>query len=89
MELPRVRIEVTDHLFVERRCGVCKKRWTPDPGSVLASVVVGKKTTGIGIMGVVCHLKTVCRVPIGQIKGLAVYSLWPEDICGPGSGAPP
>ena len=75
VELPRVRIEVTDHLFVERRCGVCKKRWTPDPGAVLAGVVVGKKTTGIGIMGVVCHLKTVCRVPIGQIKGL-LYTLY-------------
>jgi uncharacterized coiled-coil protein SlyX len=75
VELPRVRIEVTDHLFVERRCGVCKRRWTPDPPEVLAGVVVGRKTTGIGIMGVVCHLKTVCRVPIGQIKGL-LYTLY-------------
>jgi cell division protein FtsB len=70
IELPRVRVDVTDHLFVERRCGVCKKRWTPNPTEVLAGVVVGKKTTGIGIMGVVCHLKTVCRVPIGQIRKL-------------------
>ena len=39
IELPQVKVEVTDHLFVERRCGVCKKRWTPDPEVALAGVV--------------------------------------------------
>jgi hypothetical protein len=33
-------------------------------------VVVGRKTIGIGLMSLVGHLKTVCRVPIGQIKKL-------------------
>ena len=77
MELPQVALEVTDHLFVERRCGVCKKRWTADPEVLLAGVVVGKKRVGIGLMSVICHLKTVCRVPIGQIRKLlrALYGL--------------
>jgi hypothetical protein len=70
IELPQVKVEVTDHLFVERRCGVCKKRWTPDPEVVLAGVVVGRKRLGIGLMSVICHLKTVCRVPIDQVQGL-------------------
>lgn len=70
VELPRVSAEVTDHLFFERRCGACGKRWTPDPAVVLAGVVVGKKSIGIGLMSVVAHLKTVCRVPVGQIRKL-------------------
>jgi len=77
VELPRVALEVTDHLFVERRCGVCGKRWTVDPEEVLGGVVVGKKRVGIGAMSVIAHLKTVCRMPIGQIRRLldAFYGL--------------
>jgi hypothetical protein len=77
IELPQVAIEVTDHLFVERRCGVCGKRWSADPEVALAGVVVGRKRVGIGLMSVICHLKTVCRVPIGQIRKLvdALYGL--------------
>jgi transposase len=77
VELPRVAVEVTDHLFVERYCGVCRKRHTPDAGVVLAGVVVGKKSVGINLMSLIGYLKTVCRVPIGQIKKLlsAVWDL--------------
>jgi transposase len=70
IELPKVTVEVSEHFFVERYCGVCRKRYTPDPAAVLADVVVGKKTVGIGLMSVLAHLKTVCRVPIGQIRKL-------------------
>jgi hypothetical protein len=77
IELPQVAVEITDHLFVERRCGVCKKRWTPDPEVALAGVVVGKKRMGIGLMSLISHLKTVCRVPVDQVQGLlaTVYGL--------------
>lgn len=78
-EIPQVRVEVTDHLFVERRCGVCGKRFTPDPKGVLGEVVVGKKSVGIGLMSLVAHLKTVCRVPVGQIKKLS-ETLWDLKI---------
>ncbi len=75
VELPQVKVEVVDHLFMERYCGVCGKRFTPDPAVVLAGVVVGKKSVGIHLMSVIAHLKTVCRVPVGQIKKL-VETLW-------------
>jgi len=75
IEIPKVAVLVTDHLFVERYCGVCKNRWTPDPANVLAGVVVGKRNIGIGAMSLICHLKTVCRVPIGQIRKL-LDTLW-------------
>jgi len=70
VDIPLPAVEVTDHVFLERRCGVCGKRWTPDAGSVLGGVVVGKKSVGINLMSVVAHLKTACRVPVGQIRKL-------------------
>jgi hypothetical protein len=70
LEIPAVRIEVIDHLFVERHCGVCGKRWTPDASSVLSGVVVGKRSVGIGLMSLIAYLKTTCRVPIGLIRQL-------------------
>jgi len=75
VDIPQVRAIVTDHLFVEQYCGVCGKRFTPDPAVALAGVVVGKKSVGIGLMSVIAHLKTVCRVPVGQIKKL-IHTLW-------------
>lgn len=67
VDIPPVTVEVTDHQFFERYCGVCGKRFTPDPADVLSEVVVGRKSIGIGIMSLVAHLKTVCRVPIHLI----------------------
>jgi transposase len=75
IEIPKVVLVVTDHVFMERYCGVCKKRWTPDSPDVLAGVVVGKRNIGIGAMSLICHLKTICRVPIGQIRKL-LDTLW-------------
>lgn len=41
LEIPKVAVEVTDHLFLERYCGVCCKRYTPDPSVVLAERMSG------------------------------------------------
>ncbi len=70
IDIPPLKAEVVDHIFVERWCGVCGKRWTPDSGEVLGEVVVGKKTIGIGLMSMIAHLKVSCRVPIGLLQGL-------------------
>jgi len=79
VEIPKVTVDVTDHIFVERYCGVCKKRHTPDPAVVLSGVVLGKKSVGIGLMSMIGYLKTVCRVPIGQIRKL-IGALWGLSI---------
>ena len=82
IEIPQTPVEVTDHLFVERRCGVCGKRWVPDGGVVLGELVVGKKSVGIRLMSLIGHLKTSCRVPIGLIRQL-LWSLYGLKIsCG-------
>lgn len=78
-DIPPVKVEVTDHIFIERRCGVCGKRWTPEPKDVLCEVAVGKRNIGVGIMSLVAHLKTVCRVPIGQIRKL-LHTLWGVSV---------
>lgn len=75
VDIPPVTVDVVDHLFVERRCGACGKRYTPDPEVVLADVVVGKKSVGIRLMSVIAHLKTVCRVPVDQVRKL-IWTLW-------------
>ena len=74
VDIPPVQVTVTDHLFVERRCGVCGRRWTPDPTEALCEIAVGRKSFGINVMSLVAHLKTVCRVPICQIRKL-LYAL--------------
>jgi transposase len=79
IDIPRTPIEVTAHLFVERYCGVCQKRWVPDAGAVLGDVVVGKKSVGIRLMSLIAHLKTSCRVPIGLIRHL-LFSLYGVKI---------
>lgn len=70
LEVPKAHFEVVTHLFVERRCGVCGKRWTPDARDMLSDVVVGKRSVGIGLMSLIAYLKTACRVPIGLIRQL-------------------
>lgn len=77
IDIPPVAVEVTDHLFMERRCGVCGRRWTPDSREALRLVTVGRKSFGINMMSLVAQLKTVCRVPINQIRKLlsALYQV--------------
>ena len=79
VDIPPVRAVVTDHLFVERRCGACGKRCTPTSREVLADVVIGKRNIGIQVMSLVAHLRTVCRVPIGLIRGL-LGTIWGIEV---------
>ena len=74
VDIPPVKPVVTDHFFIERYCGVCGKRYTPDPREALCEIAVGRKSFGINLMSLVAHLKTVCRMPIGQIDKL-LYAL--------------
>lgn len=70
IEAPVAPVKVTDHLFIERRCGVCGERATPDASEVLGDLVVGKKTIGVGLMSLIAYLKIVCRVPVNLIRQL-------------------
>lgn len=77
VEVPAVPVTVTDHLFIERRCGVCGKRSTPDAAEALGDLVVGKKSMGVFLMSLVAYLKIICRIPVGLIRQLlsSLYGL--------------
>ena len=79
IDIPQSPAEVTDHLFVERRCGVCGKRIVPDSREILGEVVAGKRCIGIGLMSLIAHLKTTCRIPVGVIRRL-LMSLYGIEI---------
>jgi transposase len=76
VDVPPVDVTVTDHLFIERYCGICGQKWTPDPREALSSVTVGRKSFGINLMSLVAHLKTACRVPVNQTRKLL------QALCG-------
>jgi transposase len=77
VDAPAEPIKITDHLFIERRCGVCGTRCIPNASEVLGELVVGKRTIGIGLMSLIAYLKIVCRVPVGLIRQLleSLYGL--------------
>lgn len=69
-DIAPVKAKVVDHWFVECYCGACGKCWTPDANVVLAEIANGKRNIGIGLMSLIAHLKTVCRMPVAQIRKL-------------------
>lgn len=76
VDIPPVKPIVTDHLFIERYCGACGKKYTPDPREALCETAVGRKSFGLNLMSLVAYLKTLCRMPIGQIGSLL------QALCG-------
>ncbi len=79
IDVPAASVTVTDHLMIERYCGVCGKRFTADASEVLSDVVVGKKSIGIFLMSLIAYLKIACRVPVSLIRQL-LSTLYDLDI---------
>jgi transposase len=75
IELVPGRVEVTAHVYVERRCPGCGGRWLPEPG--LAGVVVGQGRLGVGLLALIAGLREELRLPIAGIQGYleAVHGL--------------
>lgn len=64
--LPRIRVQVTEHIMVERKCPTCKKPFTPK--AELEEVVVGQQRVGISVQSEVVILREGCRMPFGVIQ---------------------
>lgn len=79
IDIPVAPVRIVDHLLIERYCGVCGKRFTPEASEVLADVVVGKKSIGIFLMSLIAYLKIACRVPVSLIRQL-LSTLYGLDI---------
>jgi len=60
------RVEVTAHVYVERRCPRCGGRWLPEPG--LAGVVVGQGRLGVGLLALIATLREELRLPVERLQ---------------------
>jgi transposase len=68
IEIPRMPIEVIEHRFMARRCGVCGQRELARPD--LSGEALGQSRLGVGVMSLIAYLDTVCRMPIRTIERL-------------------
>lgn len=66
IELVPARVEVTAHVYVERRCPRCRGRWLPEPG--VAGEVVGQGRLGVGLLSLIAVLREELRLPIERIQ---------------------
>jgi transposase len=60
------RVDVTAHVYVERRCPRCRGRWLPEPG--VAGLVVGQGRLGVGVLSLIATLRETLRLPIERIQ---------------------
>jgi transposase len=65
IEVPVAPAVVTAHVYLERTCPGCRKRWTPP--AELAGVVDGRQRFGVGLVGLVATLREELRLPIKLI----------------------
>jgi len=66
LELVPARVEVTEHVYVERRCPRCRGRWLPGPE--LAGVVMGQGRLGVGLLSLIAVLREELRLPMERIQ---------------------
>ena len=66
IELIPARVEVTVHVYLERRCPRCRGRWLPEPG--LTGVVVGQGRLGVGLLSLLAVLREELRLPVRGIQ---------------------
>lgn len=66
VELPVARVEVTEHVYLERRCPRCGGRWSPGPG--LEGAVVGRGRLGIELLSRIAWLRAEARLPVARIQ---------------------
>jgi transposase len=77
IEIPPVSVEVIEHQYISRHCGVCKKNYVPKVD--LSGEVIGTHRIGIRLMSLVSYLTITARVPKWTICRL-LKSLFDVDI---------
>jgi len=64
--LPPMKIQVIEHIVVERKCPKCKKPFTPK--AELQEVAAGQQRVGISVQSEVVILREGCRMPFEVIQ---------------------
>ena len=68
IEIPQTPIEITDHVLIARKCGICGKVHIPKLG--VADGVVGKQRIGPRLMSLIATLAIDKRMPQRSIQRL-------------------
>jgi transposase len=66
IEVLPVRVQVIEHVYVERRCPRCRGRWQPGPE--LEGVVIGQRRLGNGLLSLIAVLREELRLPVRSIQ---------------------
>lgn len=66
IELPEIKVQITDHVLVSRYCGVCQKSCRPEVD--LSEETVGRSRFGQQIHAFIAYLRQVGRLPIRTIS---------------------
>jgi transposase len=66
LELPVAPVRVIEHVYLERCCPLCRKRWTPRPE--LDGVVAGRQRLGVDLVSRIAVLREEARLPFAAIQ---------------------
>jgi transposase len=66
IEVPVVPVTVTEHVYLERQCPCCRKRWVPP--AELDGIVDGQQRLGVGLVSLIATLREALRLPIERIQ---------------------
>lgn len=67
LEVEPSPVQVIEHVFVERTCSRCHRRWTPR-AEVLSGVVAGQQRLGIRLVSLIATLREAGRLPVRTIQ---------------------
>jgi transposase len=75
IEITPVPASITEHVYLERGCPGCGRRWTPRVD--LVGEVVGQSRLGVGLVSLIATMRSAWRLPVRTIQqGLAsLYGL--------------
>ena len=66
LEVVPVPASITEHVYLERCCPGCGKRWTP--AVALDGDVVGQSRLGVGLVSLIATLRSAWRLPVRSIQ---------------------
>jgi transposase len=67
LEVEPSPVAVVEHVFMERTCPRCRRRWTPS-AAALSGAVVGQQRLGVGLVSLIATLREVGRLPVRTIR---------------------
>jgi transposase len=67
LEVEPSPVQVVEHVFVERTCPGCHRRWSPR-AEALGRVVVRQQRLGIGLVSLIATLREAGRLPVRTIQ---------------------